>query len=177
MPTTETVRTDYRRWKKWKKNLYQGRQPSLRCIKTNKIETHNYVIICLFAPAPQLSLQIQVQISQKTWMRNVQFYYTYCYTKYRRIKSWNNSPSPPPPWKNALLKVPQNLNEKKHNLLIKVYRYHLSENDPLIKKNPQLLMLQIRKKKSQENKNVVLNKGWKIHKTNVKWTRFVSLFQ
>ena len=41
--------------------------------------------------------------------------------------------SPPPHEKNALLKVPQKIStKKKHNLLIKVYRYHLSENDPLM---------------------------------------------
>jgi len=74
-------------------------------------------IICLFAPtAPQLSLQIQVQISQKTWMRNVQFYYTYCYTKYRRIKSWNNSPVPPPPLMKKMpsLKSPKKSQRKKN---------------------------------------------------------------
>ena len=98
MPTTETVRTDYRRWKNEKKKSISRKKTTPPALHKNKIETHNYVIICLFAPtAPQLSLQIQVQISQKTWMRNVQFYYTYCYTKYRRIKSWNNSPVPTPP--------------------------------------------------------------------------------
>jgi len=57
MPTTETVRTDYRRKKKMK-NLYEERQTNL-----SKKLPQNYVIICL--SAPQLSLQIQVQISQK----------------------------------------------------------------------------------------------------------------
>ena len=127
-------------------------------------------IICLFAPAPQLSLQIQVQISQKTWMRNVQFYYTYCYTKYRRIKSWNNSPSPPPPqWKKMpSLKVPQKIStKKKHNLLIKVYRYHLSENDPLMIKKISTIVDVANTEKNL--KKTSSQQRLKIHKTNMKW--------
>ena len=95
-------------------------------------------------------------------MRNVQFYYTYCYTKYRKkINLEVNFPPALP--KNKMTPHAPISNEKKLHLLIKVYRYHLSENDPL-KKNPQLLMLQIRKKTQERNSQQRL----KIHKTNVK---------
>ena len=44
-------------------------------------------------------------------------------------------PQPPPPLMKKMpsLKSPKKSQRKKnHNLLIKVYRYHLSENDPLM---------------------------------------------
>lgn len=87
MPTTETVRTDYRRRKKkWKIYMKKDRKVTL----SKKKPTPPAMITLLFVSlllAPQNSLQIQVQISQKPWMRSVQFYYTYCYTKYRKNQS------------------------------------------------------------------------------------------
>ena len=46
---------------------------------------------------------------------------------------------PPPHEKMPSLKSPKISTKKKHNLLIKVYRYHLSENDPLIKKKSTIV--------------------------------------
>ena len=59
---------------------------------------------------------------------------------------------------------------------IKVYSYHLSENDPLMIKKIHNCWCCNYGKKSQENKKRRSQQRLKIHKTNVKWTRLYLYF-
>ena len=48
MPTTETVRTDYRRWKNEKKKSISRKKTTPPALHKNKLETHNYVKVYIF---------------------------------------------------------------------------------------------------------------------------------
>jgi len=88
MPTTETVRTDYRRRRKKNEKSIWRKTEKLPKVKKNQppLQWLRYYLSLCSCSSTLNSANSSANLS-KPWMRSVQFYYTYCYTKYRKNQS------------------------------------------------------------------------------------------